>query len=79
MIYIYLSAEVGSAALGHLEDDRSLSIAGSLEGGYDSRGGGDVDCRYGELVFLKNAESVIARLGREYSENAYLRIIEEPG
>ena len=38
----YLSGEVGSASLGHLKDDGSLSIAGSFERSYNGRGGGDI-------------------------------------
>lgn len=38
----YLSGEVGSATLGHLEDDGRLGIAGSLERSDDGGGGGDV-------------------------------------
>ena len=40
--YFYLSGEVCGTALGHLEDDRGLLVAGSLEGGDDGGGGGDV-------------------------------------
>lgn len=38
----YLASKVGSATLGHLEDDGGLGIAGSLEGGNDGGGRGDV-------------------------------------
>ena len=38
----YLSGEVGSASLGHLKDDGSLSIASSFERSYNGRGGGDI-------------------------------------
>lgn len=38
----YLSGEVGSTTLRHLQDDGGLGIAGSLERGDDGRGGGDV-------------------------------------
>jgi hypothetical protein len=38
----YLAGEVSGTALGHLEDDGSLGIAGSLERGDDGGGGGDV-------------------------------------
>ena len=39
---IYLSGEVCGTTLGHLEDDRRLSIASSLERSNDGRGRGDV-------------------------------------
>ncbi len=38
-ICVYLSSKIGSATLGHLEDDRGFGIAGSLEGS-DNGGGG---------------------------------------
>lgn len=40
--FLYLSGEVSSTALGHLEDDGRLGIASSLEGGNDGGRGGDV-------------------------------------
>jgi hypothetical protein len=36
--YVYLSCEVSSTTLGHLKDNRSLCIAGSLERSNDGRG-----------------------------------------
>lgn len=39
---MYLSGEVGGATLGHLEDDRGLGIAGSLERSYNRGGRGDI-------------------------------------
>jgi len=38
----YLASEVGGTTLGHLEDDGSLGVAGSLESGDGGGGGGDV-------------------------------------
>lgn len=52
---VYLSCEVCGTTLGHLEDDRGLSIASSLEGSDHGGGGGDVDSWDGELVLLSAA------------------------
>ena len=52
-VRIHLSGEVGGTTLGHLENDRSLSIAGGFERGNDSGGGGDV------LAYVKTGKSGI--------------------
>lgn len=52
------SSKVCSATLGGLEDDRTLLVAGSFKGSYDSRGGGDVDGGNGILVLLSVLEEL---------------------
>lgn len=39
---VYLSGEVGRSTLGHLEDNRCLGIAGSLESSYSGGRGGNI-------------------------------------
>jgi hypothetical protein len=47
-----LTGEVGGTAVGHLEDDGRLGIAGSLERGDNGGGRGHVDGRNGKLLLL---------------------------
>lgn len=54
-----LAGKVGSSALGHLEDDGRLCIAGCLEGGHDGGGGSDVDGGNGKLLLLCVLEEVL--------------------
>lgn len=58
-----LAGKVGSTALRGLQDDGGLGVAGGLEGGDDSRAGGDVDGGDGVLVVagvLEQGKDVIA-------------------
>lgn len=54
-----LAGEVCGTTLGHLQDERRLRIAGSLERGDYGGGGGNVDSWDGELLLLGVLEEVL--------------------
>lgn len=54
-----LAAEIGSSTLGKLKDDGRFLVSGSLKGGYDSRGGSDIDGRYSKGLLLRVFEETV--------------------
>jgi hypothetical protein len=54
----YLASEIGGSTLRHLQDNRGLLVTGSFERSNNGRGGGDIDSRNGELLFLGVLEEV---------------------
>ena len=70
----YLSSEVCSAALGHLEDDRRFGIASSLEGSYNCGGRGSVLDRIRHMVTCVLGHRLDLRwLGSQSSSSEHTR------